>query len=68
MKCSAWKSWELVNDRPIPNFCPNEAEFLLSNTPHWEDLPYCDSCAYWMMWASERFNLSLDMRPIDSTK
>ena len=53
MKCSAWVRWHLTDDVMVPDeTCPREATVLLSNPPHWEDQPYCDSCAGWMgAWA-----------------
>lgn len=50
MKCSAWTKWDLVDDIMEPTeFCPNDAIYLLSNKPHWEDQPYCENCAFWIM-------------------
>jgi len=50
MKCSAWLEWDLVKGKMVPTeFCPNEATHLLSNRPHWENQPYCGSCAFWIM-------------------
>ncbi len=59
-KCSAWEAWDLVDDKMIPtSTCQRDAEYLLSNPPHWENQPYCASCAGWMMAASDQFHLQL---------
>ncbi len=65
MKCSAWKTWHLVNDEMIPDLtCQNEAKVLLSNKPYWENQPYCEYCASWMMSAHYMYNLNLEIKPI----
>lgn len=66
MKCSAWKEWKLVNDEMIPTIvCKNEAVYLLSSPPHWNNIPYCDSCACCMVQTNTMFDFGLVVEEID---
>ncbi|GAG66216.1 unnamed protein product [marine sediment metagenome] len=59
MKCGAWKKWELVDGEQIPmRSCSNEVTVLLTIKGHWEDVPYYDECAEWMM-AENMFGVPL---------
>lgn len=60
MQCCAWKSWHLEGDKMVTDrTCKNEAEYLLSSPPHWENKPYCAVCAGWMMAVSGMANREL---------